>query len=88
MKDSINYHIDPGHGWIAVPKAELKTLGIEEKISSCSYMNGSTAYLEEDLDAGIYLNAREAQGYGKPTFACKHHDRSWYGRDRYQLYRV
>lgn len=53
-----NYHQDPGHGWIEVPLAEIKALGIEGKISHFSYRRGDVAYLEEDLDAGYFVNAK------------------------------
>jgi hypothetical protein len=48
---------DPGHGWLEVPIAEIKALGIADKISAYSYRKGNMAYLEEDCDAGLFLNA-------------------------------
>lgn len=50
------FHTDPGHGWLEVPKAELKYLGIEDKISSCSYVKGDKVYLEEDCDAWEFIS--------------------------------
>lgn len=41
---------DPGHAWVKVPRSLLKTLGIENDISSYSYMRADFAYLEEDCD--------------------------------------
>jgi len=54
------FHEDPGHGWLEVPFIELVHLGVAGKISTCSYMNAGKAYLEEDCDAGIYLDALNA----------------------------
>jgi hypothetical protein len=58
---SLKYHTDPGHGWIQVDKHLLIHLGIANKISNYSYecMN-DYAYLEEDCDAGILLDALKA----------------------------
>lgn len=49
------HYCDSGHGWVAVKKELLKHLGIADKISSCSYMRGKTAYLEEDDDATTFI---------------------------------
>ena len=48
---------DPGHGWFKVPIKVLKELGIEDKITYFSHMRGTDAFLEEDLDAGVLLQA-------------------------------
>ena len=56
------YHTDPGHGWLEVGVDELILLGIGEKISSYSYINGGKAYLEEDCDMELFMNAMEAKG--------------------------
>lgn len=53
---------DPGHGWLAVPRAELIALGIENQISECSYMDAIYAYLEEDCDRAVFESAMEAAG--------------------------
>jgi len=59
MKTTYVFHNDPGHAWLAVKRAELKRLGILDKISGCSYQNGNTVYLEEDCDASLFLDAKE-----------------------------
>lgn len=52
------YTSDPSHGWIKVPLAELKELGIEKDISSYSYHGkGDKIYLEEDSDASKWVDA-------------------------------
>ena len=48
---------DSGHGWLKVRHSELKELGIQDKISSYSYSNGVWAYLEEDCDVDVLINA-------------------------------
>lgn len=49
---------DPGHGWLEVPRGELRVLGIDLRISQCSYEQGDFVYLEEDDDCTHYLRAR------------------------------
>lgn len=56
------FHSDPGHGWLAVKEKELIELNIAYKISPYSYHKGKTVYLEEDSDAGIFIEALKAKG--------------------------
>ena len=57
-QDKYEFHTDAGHGWLRVLRVEdLCRLGIESKISSYSYMNGPWAYLEEDCDITLFLDA-------------------------------
>ena len=63
MKKTYHAYDDPGHGWLAVPMADLSTLGIMDCISSCSYAHGEIAYLEEDLDAGTFIASARAKGW-------------------------
>lgn len=49
-----------------MPLTELKELDILEGISSFSYKYGEFAYLEEDMDMGKFLVARQAMT-GKPV---------------------
>ena len=53
------FHSDAGHGWLEVPKSDLKTLGIEGDITHYSYQKGDKAFLEEDLDASTFHRAIE-----------------------------
>lgn len=62
------FHTDPGHGWLAVKRSELKQLAIEDKISTYSYQKGATVYLEEDCDAGVFIEALKASG---KEFTCR-----------------
>lgn len=58
METKYTFFEDSGHGWLAVKKTELKALNISDKITGYSYMNGNTAYLEEDCDLSTFLDAR------------------------------
>ncbi|MCP4374000.1 MAG: hypothetical protein GY797_38735 [Deltaproteobacteria bacterium] len=51
------FYSDPGHGWVKVPVVLLRQLKITDKISRFSYCRGDYAYLEEDSDAGIFIEA-------------------------------
>lgn len=56
------YHTDPGHGWLEVPLGELSRLGIAGKISTYSYIHGTSAFLEEDCDAPVFILAKKERG--------------------------
>ena len=45
---------DPAHGWLRVPLAEIAGL----EFTPYSYQDDEYAYLEEDSDAGTFINAR------------------------------
>lgn len=62
MKRTFVFYEDPGHAWMKVSRAELKKLGLEEKISSYSYQRGDSVYLEEDCDASLFLKALRDTG--------------------------
>jgi len=59
---------DPGHAWVAVPMDYVRMLGIDQKITPYSFISdsGKTAYLEEDIDAGIFIDAWEKKYNCKP----------------------
>lgn len=57
MNKGYTFYTDPGHGWLEVPLADIEALGIRKEISHYSFLNGSIAYLEEDCDAGLFLQA-------------------------------
>lgn len=54
---------DPGHAWVRFPKERLHKLGIAAKISSYSYQRKDMAFLEEDCDLTVLVNALRAAGY-------------------------
>lgn len=76
FRGEYGFQSDPGHGWLVVPRKELQALGIEDKISSFSYQGGDKiwAYLEEDQDAGIFIQAFKAK-FGKDPIIeeCRQH---------------
>ena len=59
---TIQFYADPGHGWAKVKKSELASLGIAHQISPYSYERGDYAYLEEDCDLSLYIDALRARG--------------------------
>lgn len=72
MKSSFVYYQDPGHGWIQVDTQVLQELGIDSKISKYSYISGTTAYLEEDCDAGTFMRAFEEKHGAKPELISRY----------------
>lgn len=48
----LRFYSDSGHGWLRVPKDLVKT-----KISTFSYQDDLYFYLEEDLDAPVFLKS-------------------------------
>ena len=60
---TIKVFADPGHAWARVAKSKLVKLGIADKISTYSYMNGSNAFLEEDCDLSVLIGALRSRGY-------------------------
>ena len=72
------WHVDPGHAWLAVPRATIAGLGI----SSFSFVDGDTAYLEEDCDAGLWLEAYGFDMTNLPTFPDVWHDTFNRGMER------
>jgi hypothetical protein len=55
---SVRWVVDPGHGWLEVELDEaLEAARAVRPISACSYvdLDRGLAYLEEDCDAGIWL---------------------------------
>jgi hypothetical protein len=59
VRDSYVYHQDSGHGWLEVPAREIRAMGLEGRITPCSYLYQDKAYLEEDMDAGTFLDMRK-----------------------------
>lgn len=66
---------DPGHGWIAVKRDYLTTLGIMGDITAFSYQRGGTVYLEEDGDAGLFVTAYKNATGENPVWNQKHTDK-------------
>lgn len=62
MTEKYTFHLDPGHGWLEVELAELAELKIAHLISSYSYLKKGIVYLEEDMDLGTFMRAKEKAG--------------------------
>jgi len=56
-----NWISDPGHAWLEVSLDEIYALNIQDQISRYSYIRGERVYLEEDCDAGIFIEALKAR---------------------------
>lgn len=59
------WYVDAAHGWLRVDTVEIAELGIEDEISSYSYLSpdGKYSYLEEDSDATVFIEA-----YGRELY--------------------
>ena len=55
------FYFDSGHGWLEVNYQELIDLGITKRITNWSYRDDKKVYLEEDIDAGTYIDAVKEQ---------------------------
>jgi hypothetical protein len=59
---TLTFFHDPGHGWLQVPLTLVVDAGVSQDISLYSYTDKKFAYLEEDLDMTIFLNAAKEMG--------------------------
>jgi hypothetical protein len=59
----LTFYADPGHGWLEVDLLDYIDLDIADKISRYSYAKGEKAYLEEDCDAGLFIEAAKGNGW-------------------------
>ena len=67
--ETYQYITDAGHGWLRVPMREISALGIAPQISQYSYIYGQYAYLEEDQDMTIFLDAKGLK-ISDPSINC------------------
>lgn len=64
MEKTFTFYSDPGHGWLAVAYSDVLAAGLDLlNFSRYSYANGQTLFLEEDLDAGVFLTAWKSLGF-------------------------
>ena len=47
----------PGHSWLRVSLKDLDDLGIRDQGSGFSYQDDEFAYLDEEIDMPVYLEA-------------------------------
>lgn len=64
--NTYTFHQDPAHGWLEVPLSEISRLNI--KPSRYSYRSNEHAYLEEDCDLALFIQAKKSIG---ETFTFK-----------------
>ena len=56
MKKSYEVHYDAGHSWLKVPKDDLVGYRVRGgQITEFSHQDKDYVYLEEDIDAGMFL---------------------------------
>ena len=79
-----DFHYDAGHGWLKVHIYDAADVGpYAEDFSAYSYRNGEHLYLEEDVDAGRFIQAWEKfkrkfdvrhvdDGYNSPIRSYEH----------------
>jgi hypothetical protein len=77
-------YADPSHAWCKVSLKKLLELGIAEHISRFSYVHGDFAFLEEDRDLQVFIEAMKKAGRSV-SFREHHADRSSRIR-RYESY--
>ena len=65
MNIKLNFHSDPSHGWLELPKTIARGLGKAfcDSISFFSYQDRDNLYLEEDSDASKALAALRENGF-------------------------
>ena len=70
---TLHFYEDPGHGWLKAPVKLLEKLRIVDQISPYSYLLGQHAYLEEDCDAGLLIEAlkQDCEIYKVVKHYCK-----------------
>jgi hypothetical protein len=57
--------VDPGHGWLRVPREQVEACGVE--VSSYSFIDHAFYYLEEDCDALAFLQKTDQMELNIPN---------------------
>ena len=77
MREGFKFYADAGHAWLAVRFKDFIDAGAKiEDVSGYSYWRGQTLYLEEDCDAGVFVNAYQKKYNRVPLFFEKYTERS------------
>lgn len=76
MTKVFKHYSDPSHGWVAVKRELIESLGLAEKITVFSYEKGKTVYLEEDIDAPTVLDELTRRGVVWKAVCTDHGERS------------
>ena len=73
MSKAFSFYVDPGHGWLAVRHDQLADLDLTPAdFTQYSHIDGVHIYLEEDCDAGKFIDAFEARHGHKPELRERH----------------
>lgn len=63
---------DPGHAWLQVDLLDIESTTVTFfEFSPYSFFQGTTVWLEEDVDAGLFLLAYET-AHGRNSFRIEH----------------
>lgn len=63
------FYSDPGHAWLAVTVADVKSVGLSvADFSQYSYRTSNTLFLEEDCDASKFVEAYRRIHGSAPQF--------------------
>jgi len=74
MNNTFTFYYDPGHAWLEVSQTDINDVGLNDTdFSRYSYTDKQNLYLEEDCDAGIFINAYEAK-HGSPPIIVEKED--------------
>ena len=69
MKSVFTFYSDPGHAWLKVSVKDALAVGLSNQdFSTYSYYRNGFFYLEEDLDAGVFIQAYIAKNGQPPQF--------------------
>lgn len=65
--NAYEFHYDAGHGWLKVDHATLALVGLDlTDFSEYSYVDRTHMYLEEDVDAGLFIETVDSLAGEKP----------------------
>ena len=70
---TFQFFADPGHGWLKVAKTNKFLKNILSKISNFSFESDTHLFLEEDCDAGLFIQELHKNGYAKEQIKIKYH---------------
>lgn len=71
----LTYYTDPGHGWLRVTLTDLADLNMMAgDFSQYSYRQGNYVYLEENCDAGKFIDAYKEKHGHEPEMCHIHTD--------------
>lgn len=71
----LRFHSDPGHGWLQVTLADVQDVGLSlQSFTRYSYRQGNLLFLEEDCDAGVFMQAYSKKYGREPEYVHTHTD--------------